>query len=135
MRKNLSFVCFYPFQSARSLSCAPKTAAAHIEDPMPRKAVEAAAVAVEPPAAVPKSWTRAALDAEAKALVAKRKAARRLRVTWGVHMRIGAGWKRCPTCGPKKGLCKVRACKAAREPLMLGYNPAVEGQEGGEVAA
>eukprot|EP00966_Prymnesium_polylepis_P077287 1790191-Prymnesium_polylepis.1 len=35
-----------------------------------------------------------------------------------------AGWKRCPACGPKKGLCKVRACAAARKPLMLGYNPA-----------
>lgn len=46
-----------------------------------------------------------------------------------------AGWKRCPACGPQKGLCKVRACKAAREPLLLGYNPAVEGQEGAELAA
>lgn len=33
------------------------------------------------------------------------------------------GWKRCPVCGPKKGLCKVRACSAARKPLLLGYNP------------
>jgi hypothetical protein len=32
-------------------------------------------------------------------------------------------------CGPKKSLCKVRACKAAREPLLLGYNPAVDQQE------
>ena len=31
-----------------------------------------------------------------------------------------AGWKRCPACGPKKGLCKVRACAAARRPLLLG---------------
>ena len=38
-----------------------------------------------------------------------------------------AGWKRCPMCGPKKGLCKVRACSAARKPLLLGYNPAVGG--------
>jgi hypothetical protein len=36
-----------------------------------------------------------------------------------------AGWKRCPMCGPKKGLCKVRACVAALKPLLLGYNPAV----------
>ena len=43
---------------------------------MPRKAVEAAAVAVAPPAAAPKSWTGPAVDAEAKALLAKRKAAR-----------------------------------------------------------
>ena len=41
-----------------------------------------------------------------------------------------AGWKRCPACGPKKGLCKVRACSAARKPLLLGYNPAVDAQEG-----
>jgi hypothetical protein len=39
-------------------------------------------------------------------------------------------WKRCPMCGPKKGLCKVRACAAARKPLLLGYNPAVGAQEG-----
>ena len=45
------------------------------EDPMPPKAVEAAAIAPEPPAAAPKSFSRAALDAAAKALVAKRKAA------------------------------------------------------------
>eukprot|EP00966_Prymnesium_polylepis_P111745 2585064-Prymnesium_polylepis.1 len=38
-------------------------------------------------------------------------------------------WKRCPTCGPKNGLCKARACVAARKPLMLGYNPAVGAQE------
>lgn len=47
-----------------------------------------------------------------------------------------AGWKRCPKCGPKKGLCKVRACAAARKPLLLGYTPpaaedcALLGQEG-----
>ena len=45
------------------------------------------------------------------------------------------GWKRCPTCGPKKGLCKVRACAAARKPLLLGYNPAAEALEGAEGAA
>ena len=45
------------------------------EDPMPRKAVEAAAIAPEPPAAAPKLFSRAALDAAAKALVAKRQAA------------------------------------------------------------
>ena len=33
------------------------------------------------------------------------------------------GWKRCPVCGPKKGLCKVRVCAAARKPLMLGHTP------------
>ena len=33
-------------------------------------------------------------------------------------------------CGPKKGLCKVRACAAARKPLLLGYNPAVGSQNG-----
>ena len=32
-----------------------------------------------------------------------------------------AKWKRCPACGPKNGLCKVRACVAARKPLLLGY--------------
>ena len=45
------------------------------------------------------------------------------------------GWKRCPACGPKKGLCKVRACKAARQPLLLGYNPTeglLEDPTGGE---
>ena len=42
---------------------------------------------------------------------------------------IDAG-TRCPTCGPKKGLCKVRACAAARRPLLLGYNPAVGAQDG-----
>jgi hypothetical protein len=26
-----------------------------------------------------------------------------------------AKWKRCPTCGPKPGLCKARACVAARK--------------------
>ena len=40
-----------------------------------------------------------------------------------------AGWKRCPTCGPKSSLCKVRACVAARKPLLLGHNPAVDQQE------
>ena len=34
-----------------------------------------------------------------------------------------ASWKRCPACGPKKGLCKVRACAAARRPLALTYVP------------
>ena len=33
-------------------------------------------------------------------------------------------WVLCPQCGPKKGLCRVQACKALREPLMLGYNGA-----------
>ncbi len=33
-----------------------------------------------------------------------------------------ATWKRCPACGPKSSLCKVRACVAARKPLLLGYN-------------
>ena len=36
-----------------------------------------------------------------------------------------AKWKRCPECGPKNGLCKVRACVAARKPLLLGYTPPV----------
>lgn len=49
--------------------------------------------------------------------------------TCGVVPCPWTGWKRCPQCGPKKSLCKVRACKAAREPLLLGYNPAVEQQE------
>lgn len=40
-----------------------------------------------------------------------------------------AGWKRCSVCGPKKGMCKVRACVAARKSLLLGYNPAVAVQE------
>ena len=31
-------------------------------------------------------------------------------------------WKRCPECGPKKGECRVRACIAARGPLLLGWN-------------
>ena len=41
-----------------------------------------------------------------------------------------AKWKRCPACGPKNGLCKVRACVAAREPLLLGYTPPVGLLEG-----
>eukprot|EP00966_Prymnesium_polylepis_P248823 5753127-Prymnesium_polylepis.1 len=40
-----------------------------------------------------------------------------------------AKWKRCPKCGPKNGLCKARECVAARKPLLLGFNPAVEAQE------
>ena len=36
-----------------------------------------------------------------------------------------AKWKRCPACGPKSGLCKVRVCVAARKPLLLGYTPPV----------
>ena len=32
-----------------------------------------------------------------------------------------SGWKRCPACGPKKGLCRVRVCIAARQPLALTY--------------
>ena len=48
--------------------------------------------------------------------------------------RAWAKWKRCPTCGPKSSLCKARACVAARKPLLLGYNPAVEGQEVAEGA-
>jgi hypothetical protein len=35
-----------------------------------------------------------------------------------------AKWKRCPACGPKRSVCKARACVAARQPLLLGYNPA-----------
>ena len=35
-----------------------------------------------------------------------------------------------PSCGPKKGLCKARACAAARQPLLLGYNPAAEAVAG-----
>ena len=46
-----------------------------------------------------------------------------------------AKWKRCPTCGPKNGLCKVRACVAARKPLLLGYNPAVGAPEGAQDGA
>ena len=45
-----------------------------------------------------------------------------------------AKWKRCPVCGPKNGLCKVKACVAARKPLLLGFNPAVGAQEGAEAA-
>jgi len=37
------------------------------------------------------------------------------------------GWIRCPTCGPKKGLCRVRACSAARAPLLLGHVPMEQG--------
>ena len=40
-----------------------------------------------------------------------------------------AKWKRCPACGLKSSLCKARACVAARKPLLLGYNPVVEGQQ------
>ena len=43
-----------------------------------------------------------------------------------------AKWKRCPTCGPKGSMCKVRACVAARKPLMLGFNPAVGALEGAD---
>ena len=41
----------------------------------------------------------------------------------GVVPCLWVGWKRCLVCGPKKGLCKVRVCAAARRPLMLGYTP------------
>ena len=44
-----------------------------------------------------------------------------------------AKWKRCPTCGPKSGLCKVRVCVAARKPLLLGYMPPVGLLEGPRV--
>ena len=45
------------------------------------------------------------------------------------------GFKRCPTCqGIKKGLCKVKACYAARQPLLLGYNPAMGAADGAEGA-
>jgi hypothetical protein len=54
--------------------------------------------------------------------------------TCGVVPCPWAKWKRCPTCGPKSSLCKARACVAARKPLLLGYNPAVEGQEVAEGA-
>jgi hypothetical protein len=40
-----------------------------------------------------------------------------------------AKWKRCSSCGPKSSMCKTRACVAARKPLLLGYNPAVEGRQ------
>ena len=30
-----------------------------------------------------------------------------------------AKWKRCPQCGPKKGVCKVQGCVAKRKPLLL----------------
>ena len=46
-----------------------------------------------------------------------------------------AGFVRCPTCGPKKGQCRVRVCAAARAPLLLGYNPAVGAAEGAAGAA
>jgi hypothetical protein len=36
------------------------------------------------------------------------------------------GWKRCPVCGPKKGLCRVRACIELRKPLLLGYVPTAD---------
>ena len=35
-----------------------------------------------------------------------------------------AKWKRCPQCGPKKGLCKVQGCAAKRKPLLLTMNGA-----------
>lgn len=41
-----------------------------------------------------------------------------------------AKWKRCPACGPNNGLCKARACVAARKPLLLGYNPGEGAQDG-----
>ena len=44
-------------------------------------------------------------------------------------------WKRCPVCGPKLGLCKVRACVAARKPLLLDYNANVEAESGAESGA
>eukprot|EP00966_Prymnesium_polylepis_P296448 6848618-Prymnesium_polylepis.1 len=40
--------------------------------------------------------------------------------------------KRCPVCGPKNGFCKVRACAAARKPLLLGHTPPVGLLEGPE---
>jgi hypothetical protein len=47
----------------------------------------------------------------------------------GVVPCLWVGWKRCLVCGPKKGLCKVRVCAAARRPLMLGYTPPAEQPE------
>ena len=44
-----------------------------------------------------------------------------------------SGWKLCPACGPKKGLCKVRACAAARRPLALTH-VAAEGEVAGFLA-
>ena len=35
-----------------------------------------------------------------------------------------AKWVRCPQCGPKKGVCRVKKCVEARQPLMLTYAPA-----------
>ena len=34
-----------------------------------------------------------------------------------------AKWVRCPQCGPKKGICRVKKCVNARTPLMLTYTP------------
>ena len=47
---------------------------------------------------------------------------------------IAANDEQARQCGPKNGLCKARACVAARKPLLLGYNPAV-GQPEGPVGA
>ena len=35
-----------------------------------------------------------------------------------------AKWKRCPQCGPKSGVCKVRVCVEKRKPLLLTMEPA-----------
>ena len=48
----------------------------------------------------------------------------------GVEPCAYAKWKRCPQCGPKSSLCKVRACSVARKPLLIGFNPAAGAEEG-----
>jgi hypothetical protein len=70
--------------------------------------------------------------ADAKAEVARDKEARdaafaicEVECACGMHDPVPVGRVKC---GPKKGLCKVRECSAARNPLLLGFNPAVGGR-------
>ena len=91
-----------------------------------RKEAEAAAAAKEEKArakADQKAEAKATEDAEAARLVAAFEVCEH-GCACGVVPCPMAKWKRCPACGPKSSLCKVRACVAARKPLLLAYNPA-----------
>ena len=88
-----------------------------------RMEAEAAAAAKEEKARA-KAEAKAAEEAEAARLVAAFELCEHS-CACGVMPCPMAKWKRCPVCGPKSSLCKVRTCVAARKPLLLDYNPAV----------
>lgn len=87
-----------------------------------RMEAEAAAAAKEEKARA-KAEAKAAEEAEAARLVAAFEVCEH-GCACGVVPCPMAKWKRCPACGPESSLCKVRACVAARKPLLLAYNPA-----------